>query len=101
VYEVLPPYGVPTQKVEQPAKRLDTLEGKTICGIGGSFHFLDTWPVMVGFLAKKYPTAKFIGPDVLKSGACQAAGLSNVWNDCVGPLAKQYKCDAVITGNGC
>jgi hypothetical protein len=75
----------------QPVKRLDTLEGKTICGIGTSFHFEVTWPVLVGLLQKKYPTAKFVGPDKITKS--DEVGLPQ--------QLKENKCDALIAGNGC
>ncbi len=97
VYEVVPPYGVSTAKVEQPVKRLDTLEGKTIAGVYGAlFHFEETWPVIVELLKKRYPTAKFVG--------WQEFGRdSSVLENSVkfGVLLKQYKVDAVVVGNGC
>jgi hypothetical protein len=88
-------------KVLQPVKRLDTLDGKTICGIGSAFHFPETWPVMVGLLQKKYPTAKFIGPDVITASSDMASANGVVDAAKVAADVKQYKCDAVIVGNGC
>jgi hypothetical protein len=106
VYEVLPPYGKPTIEVLQPAPRLDTLEGKTICGIyGGSFHFEETWPVIVELLQKKYPTAKFVGPEELfpdQPGGIMYGGANEpALLEALPALLKQYKCDAAIVGNGC
>ncbi|HUV53459.1 MAG TPA: hypothetical protein VMW64_10370, partial [Dehalococcoidia bacterium] len=105
VYEVLPPYGHPTIEMLDPVARLDTLEGKTICGIfGGSFHFEETFPVIAELLQKEYPTATFIGPDVMTENR----GLNDIYPDweskdpeLVANLIEQYKCDAVISGNGC
>jgi hypothetical protein len=105
VYEVLPPYGLPSIKVLQPINRLDTLEGKTICGLfGGSYHFEETFPKIAELLKKKYPTASFIGPDVISKNQ----GINSVWPDwearnpqLIANLIKQYKCDAVVSGNGC
>lgn len=93
----------PLAKSNQPpqrlAPRLDTLEGKTICGLfNGRYHFEDTWPLTKELLAKRYPGIKFVGweefgifnneaePDRLK-------GLPE--------KLKQHGCDAVITGRGC
>jgi len=72
-----------------PVARLDTLAGKTICGIGDTFHFKETWPVIVGLLQKRYPTAKFVGPDVITDSS--EAGLPK--------QLKENKCDALIAGN--
>ena len=105
VYEVCPPYGVPTIETLQPSSRLDTMDGKTICGLfGGSFHFNETWPVIVELLKKKYPTAKFVGPAEFAPGvefgqihSEDEAALVEALPD----LLKQYGCDAVVSGNGC
>ena len=105
VYEVLPPYGLPSIKTLQPVKRLGTLEGKTICGLfGGSYHFEETFQKIAELLKKKYPTASFVGPDVISKDQ----GINSVWPDCeaknpqlISNLIKQYKCDAVVSGNGC
>jgi hypothetical protein len=100
VYEVVPPYGVPSIKVLQPVKRVDTLEGKTIGGMGAAFHFPETWKTMVEVLKKKYPTAKFVNPDQIPSSKmADQAGV-------VDPAAiaadiKKFKLDVVIVGNGC
>jgi len=97
-YVVYPPYGQPTVTVQKPVARLDTLEGKTICGVGNSFHFEETFPVIAGLLAKKYPTAKFIGPDVFnKIGGGTTDGILAA----LPAAAKENKCDAFIVGNGC
>jgi len=96
-YEVVPPYGVPTAKVAQPVKRLDTLNGKTIAGVYGAlFHFEETWPVIAELLKKKYPTAKFVGWEVFGR---DSAVLENPAK--LGALLKQHKVDAVVVGNGC
>ena len=98
VYEVYPPYGVPTIEVLQPVPRLDTLEGKTICGIGGAFHFEETWPVMAEVLAEKYPTAKLLGPEVIPN----LFGVSGTPDPVeIAAELKKHNCDAVIAGNGC
>ncbi len=114
VYEVLPPYGHPTMKVLAPPKRPDTLDGKTVCGLmGGLFHFEETWPVIVEVLKKKYPTAKFVGPaDIAKDfkGStvvlnATTGGIPSGWDakdpQLVANIIKQFKCDVVISGNGC
>jgi len=97
VSEVYPPYGVPSIKPLVPPKRLDTLDGKTICGVGNTFHFEETWAVMVDILKKKYPTAKFIGPDVFNKIGTDTDTVLAALPD----AAKKNKCDAFIVGNGC
>jgi len=111
-YEVVYPYGRPTMKVLTPVARPDTLEGKTVCGLwGGAFHFEETFPVIKDVLAKKYPTAKFIGPDemgkaaefkeILGGTGKFASGWDAKNPDLVAKVVKQFKCDVAIVGNGC
>jgi len=99
VYDVFPPYGVPTIESLQPAPRLDTLDGKTICGIGGSFHGEETFPVIADLLAKKYPTAKFVPNAVLNEE------VTSDWEakdpELIARLMEKHECDALIVGNGC
>jgi hypothetical protein len=100
VYEVLPPYGVPSIKVLQPVKRLDTLEGKTIGGMGAAFHFAATWKTMVEVLKKKYPTATFVNPEQIPtSKMADQAGV--VDPAAIAADVKKFKLDVVIVGNGC
>jgi hypothetical protein len=96
VYEVYPPYGHPSMEILQPVPRLDTLEGKTICGVSSGFYFPDTFPVMAEMWKKRYPTATFIGPENFE-------GLYDQGNPGpkLVPLLQQYKCDAVVSGTGC
>jgi len=115
VYEVLPPYGHPTITLLQPSKRLDTLDGKTVCGImGGAYRFNETWPMIKDVLAKKYPTAKFVGtlefiegtPNVAQSAIAEGgsfghAGVEDALLEALPALLKKYKCDAAVVGNGC
>jgi len=115
VYEVYPPYGVPTMEMVQPVPRLDTLEGKTICGIvGGAYHFVETWPVIVELLQEKYPTAKFVGTlefiegtpgvreaAVVEGGSFSHSQVEDELLEALPALLKKYGCDAVISGNGC
>ena len=97
LYAVYAPYGHPTREPLNPVARLDTLEGKTICGIfGGSFHFPDTFPVIADLLKEKYPTAKFVGPEEFGTDTTIIQDPEKL-----GPLLEQYGCDAVISGNGC
>ncbi len=52
-------------------------------------------------LQKKYPTAKFIGPDVITQNKAIPEGWNVSDPELVAKLIKQYKCDAVVSGNGC
>ena len=100
-YEVLPPYGHPTREVLPQGSCLDTLDGKTICGTGGTFHGAETFQVIAELLAKKYPTAKFVGQDITGEFDKTKYPTEQDFLDAIPGLLKQYKCDAVIVGNGC
>jgi hypothetical protein len=81
---------------------LDTLEGKTICGLfGAAFHFEETFPVIAALLKTKYPTATFVGPDVITGNKPIPEGWDATDPQLVANYVKKYKCDAVIVGNGC
>jgi len=96
-YEVHPPYGVPTMAVRTPVPRLDTLEGKTICGFGTSFHGAETFPVIGELLKKKYPTATFIGQDTIGEDEYG----KEAFLEAIPDIIEEFGCDAVMVGNGC
>jgi hypothetical protein len=76
-------------------RRLDTLEGKTICeiSVGGAWQFERTFPVIRELLQKKYPTTKIIPYTEFPVGA--------VWPDKKTlELIKEKGCQAAIIGNG-
>ena len=98
LYEVLPPYGHPTMEVAQPAPRLDTLDGKPICGIKNHiFRFEETWPIIVESLQKKYPNAKF--SDTLWEKVDGTYPNEQAFLDALPDLIEKYECDAVVVGN--
>ena len=97
--EVVWPLGKAMYPPQPLAPRLDTLEGKTICGLwDGVFYFEKTWPLTKQLLSKKYSGIKFVdweefGKFTSKEEMSQLKALP-------GKLA-QYGCDAVISGRGC
>ncbi|MFC1862084.1 hypothetical protein ACFLX6_02210 [Chloroflexota bacterium] len=99
MYEVVWPSGKKTVESASFAKRLDTLEGKTICELWGYlFGGDEIFPSMEKALTKRYSGIKFIGYKQFDSVGEQIEGKP------VAVLAdklKQNKCDAVITGVGC
>jgi hypothetical protein len=98
VYEVVYPLGEPTTKIVPLAPRLETLAGKTICEVwNGVFSGDKSFPVIEEVLAKKFPAVKVISYD--KFGRTHGLGDDKVISSLPG-LLKQYKCDAVISGNG-
>ena len=81
------------------APRLDTLNGKTVCGLfDGVFRFDETWPQVKELLAKKYPGVRFVDWD--KFGVF-AGSQEGALHKALADKLKQYKCDAVISGRGC
>ncbi len=97
--EVLWPLGRSQLQKQSLAPRLDTLEGKTICGLfNWAYHFDETWPLIKQLLSKKYRGIKFVdwenfGYFFGKEEMSQLEALP-------GKL-KEYGCDAVISGRGC
>ena len=97
--EVVWPLGKIASKNQQLARRLETLEGKTICGLfDGVFHFDETGPLVKESLSRKYPSVKFVDWD--KFGVFAGSKETILHNALLGKL-KQYRCDAAISGRGC
>ena len=97
-YEVLPPVGEAAVKAEQPAPRLNTLEGKTICEVyNGLFGGEKTFPRIRESIKKRFPGVKIIPytelpeVDIVKVDKV----LVNLPN-----VLSQKGCDAIISGNG-
>jgi hypothetical protein len=81
------------------AKRLDTLEGKTICELSTrAFHSDDIFPLIEKEFTKRYPGIKFVSYEAFGriDGSEEKKVIANLPD-----ALKEYKCDAVITGNGC
>lgn len=98
-YEVVWPRGRRASDTIPLAKRLDSLEGKTICALWDwAFRGDKIFPVIEKELAKRYPTSKFVGYDVF--GATHGANEAQV----IAALPEKLKengCDAVISAMGC
>ena len=98
-YEVVLPRGKRTTETVRLAKRLDTLEGKTVGALWDwIFRGDQMFPVIEKELAKRYPNSKFVGYEVFDSihGAEETKVLAALPDK-----LKQNKCDAVICGVGC
>ncbi len=60
--DVVWPLGKATGAVQALAPRLNTLEGKTICGVfNAAFYFDETWPMVKQLLSRQYRGIKFVG----------------------------------------
>ena len=92
--EVFDPTGA-YEITKLPPRRLDTLEGKTICeiSVGGAWQYDRTFPLIRELLQKKHPTTKIIPYTEFPIGA--------VWPDKKTlSLIKGKGCQAAIIGNG-
>ncbi len=81
------------------AKRLETLEGKTVCTLWDwVYRGNEIFPVIEKELAKQYPGIKFVSYEVF--GATYG-GEERKMLAVLGDKLKQNGCDAVISGMGC
>jgi hypothetical protein len=99
LYEVVNPLGRTASRTRSLARRLDTLEGKTIGELWNGMFYGDTmFPMIRELLAKKYPGINFVPYSVFGSthSATEARDIAAL----PGKLAF-HGCDAVISGNGC
>ena len=102
VYAIVSPVGYnEVEKITQ-APRLDTLEGKTIALVGGSFMASTTHQELKACLQKAYPTAKiYMFNEVGSGGPYSVYGQSTQTVNFQNKL-KELGVDAVISGNcGC
>jgi hypothetical protein len=98
-YEVVWPRGSRFQSDDRLAKRLDTLEGKVVCGLWDWVFKGDV--ILEAFekeLAKRYPGIKFVS--WREFGEIHGAHEKEVLAALPGKL-RQFNCDAVICGVGC
>lgn len=99
LYEVLWPRGRRTMETANLARRLDTLEGKTICEVSNrGFHSDESFPFLEKALTKRYPGIKFVTYD--NFGRIDGADEKKV-NAQLPDALREHQCDAVIAGNGC
>lgn len=100
-YSVLSPVGKSTVKFIEPSKRLDTLNGKTIAVVGGSFMASVTHNEIKRLILEQYPTAKvLLLNEIGSAGAYPAPGVKRAQKDEFEKKLKELKVDAVISGNG-
>ena len=99
MYEVVWPRGKRTVESVPLAKRLDSLDGKTVCELWDwVFHGDKIFPMLEKELAKRYPGIQFVSYESFGSthGAEEAKML-----EALPDKLKQSGCDAVISGLGC
>ena len=94
---------VPEAAVEPiaPAPRLDTLDGKTVALVGGSFMASVTHPELRRLLLAEFPTAKVLLLDEIGSaGPYPRPGVVRREKDAFQRRLKENGVDAVVSGNG-
>lgn len=102
IYPIVSPVGYHDIEMITQAPRLDTLEGKTIALVGGSFMASTTHPELKKCILEAYPTATvYMLQEVGSGGPYSVFGQSNQTVTFQNKL-KQLGVDAVISGNcGC
>ncbi len=103
-YAVVAPVGKQTIQMITQAPRLDTLEGKTIALVGGSFMAGVTHPEIKRLILEHYPTAKvFVLDDQIgAAGPFPGPGVTRKSVEDFQKKLKEMRIDAVISGNcGC
>ena len=102
VYAIVSPVGYNDMEMVTQAPRLDTLDGKTIALVGGSFMASTTHQELKKCILNAYPTAKiYMFSDVGSGGPYSVYGQSSQTINFQNKL-KELGVDAVISGNcGC
>ena len=100
-YAVMSP--VPESAVEpvKPAPRLKSLDGKTIALVGGSFMANVTHPELKRLILAEHPTAKvYLLSEIGSAGPYPRPGVVRREKDEFQRKLKEFKVDAVVSGNG-
>ncbi len=102
VYAIVSPVGYnDVEKIEQ-AKRLDSLEGKTIALVGGSFNASITHAELKNCIEKEFPSAKILMFKEVGSGGPYSVFGKSEQTEKFQQRLKDLGVDAVISGNcGC
>ncbi len=102
VYAVVSPVGYHNVEMLEQAPRLDTLDGKTIALVGGSFMASTTHPELKKCILEKYPTAKIYTLQEVGSGGPYSVFGQSAQTKSFQQKLKDLGVDAVISGNcGC
>ena len=100
-YAVLSPVPEPAVEPVAPARRLDSLEGKTIALVGGSFMASVTHPELKRLILAGYPKAKVILlSEIGSAGPYPRPGVVRREKDEFQRRLKEFGVDAVVSGNG-
>ena len=102
VYAVVSPVGYHNVDMLEQAPRLDTLDGKTIALVGGSFMASTTHPELKKCILEAYPTAKVYMLQEVGSGGPYSVFGQSAQTKAFQEKLKELGVDAVISGNcGC
>ncbi len=99
IYATVWPRAKKTVEATHFARRLDTLQGKTVGFLWDwVFRGDEIFPMIEEALAKRYPGLRFIGYEVFGAthGGAEAKTIAALPDK-----LKQNKCNAVISGIGC
>ena len=98
-YAVVWPRSEKAVEVKPLAKRLDTLDGKTVAFLWDYlFRGDEIWPILTEELKKRYPKARFISYE--EFGSTHGDEEHKVLAELPGKI-KSMKIDAVVSGMGC
>lgn len=101
IYNVISPVGAASVKPIDQAPRLNSLDGKRIAIVGGSFMASVTHPELKRLILKEYPNAKvFVLSEVGSAGVFPGPGVRRRSVEDFQTKLKELKIDAVISGNG-
>lgn len=98
---VMSPIGVSETAWMKPSEPLDSLEGKTIALVGGSFMARVTHLELKRLLGEHFPTAKvLLLGEIGSAGVWPGPGVRRPEKDVFQARLKEYGVDAVVAGNG-
>src|SRR5437867_4803473 len=102
VYKIVSPMGESTAKMTAMARRLDTLDGKTVGMVWNHAFKADvTLPAIAEELKKRYPGIKIVPYTAMPTAPLpETPGPGRHESDALIAAFKAQHCDAVITGNG-
>jgi len=98
-YAVVWPRSAKTVEIKPLAKRLNTLDGKTVAFLWDDlFRGDEVWPMLKGELAKRYACVTFIDHDAF--GSTHGEDEGRVLAELPEKI-RSMKIDAVVSGMGC
>ena len=101
VYTVLSPVAESAVEPIKSAPRLKSLDGKTVALVGGSFMASVTHPELKRLILAEYPKAKvYVLSEIGSAGPYPRPGVVRREKDEFQRRLKEFKIDAVVSGNG-